>query len=153
MYSGCGGPILADQNPNLFASPLLLPPVDNTDEYTVCVVFTCCFSPMRSHWCGEACTLHLPEVSRHYGVVVKFCFWPVRSRFDPRPVQKLEPTPTVLQLIDCKFSKLHFFIKLLLQKLCYPEPEAEAGSRNRSRSRLDRLHNTGCAQLCIVHTL
>ena len=70
MYSGCGGPILADQNPNLFASPLLLPPVDNTDEYTVCVVFTCCFSPMRSHWCGEACTLHLPEVSRHYGVVV-----------------------------------------------------------------------------------
>ena len=100
MYSGCGGPILADQNPNLFASPLLLPPVDNTDEYTVCVVFTCCFSPMRSHWCGEACTLHLPEVSRHYGVVVKFCFWPVRSRFDPRPVQKLEPTPTVLQSGD-----------------------------------------------------
>ena len=100
MYSGCGGPLLADQNPNLFASPLLLPPVDNTDEYTVCVVFTCCFSPMRSHWCGEACTLHLPEVSRHYGVVVKFCFWPVRSRFDPRPVQKLEPTPTVLQTVS-----------------------------------------------------
>ena len=38
------------------------------------------------------------EVSTQYlAVVEKLCFWPVRPRFDPRMVQKLEPTPTVLQ--------------------------------------------------------
>ena len=34
--------------------------------------------------------------------------------------------------------KLHFLLKFVLQKSCYPEPEQVAGSRSKS----DRLHNT-----------
>ena len=39
--------------------------------------------------------------------------------------------------------KLHFLLKLVLQKCCYPKPEPGAGARSRNRLRLDRLHNTG----------
>ena len=47
-------------------------------------------------FCGGACTPQLPDVSRHYRVVVKS----FALMFDPRLVQMLEPTPTVLHKVS-----------------------------------------------------
>ena len=41
-----------------------------------------------------------------------------------------------------KFSKLHFLLKFVLQKCCYPEPKPVAGTEARAGSKLDQLRNT-----------